>query len=169
MEISEPVTMIFNASIKQAQVPTQWKEANVVPVPKTSSVTDISSNLRPISLTATLSKVFESFPFQWIMDTIKSQLDPKQFGSLKGSSTIDALISMFHCWYSNTDGNGETVRVFLLDFSKAFDRINHKILIKKMQLLNIDKSLINWVIDFLMQRRQRVKLGSSFSDWSLVN
>ena len=38
-----------------------------------------------------------------------------------------------------------------------------------MQLLNIDKSLINWVIDFLMQRRQRVKLGSSFSDWSLVN
>ena len=169
MEISEPVTMIFNASIKQAQVPTQWREANVVPVPKTSSVTDISSDLRPISLTATLSKVLESFPFQWIMDTIKSQLDPKQFGSLKGSSTIDALISMFHCWYSNTDGNGETVRVFLLDFSKAFDRINHKILIKKMQLLNIDKSLINWVIDFLMQRRQRVKLGSSFSDWSLVN
>ncbi|CAB4028531.1 Hypothetical predicted protein, partial [Paramuricea clavata] len=80
-----------------------------------------------------------------------------------------ALISMFHCWYSNTDGNGETVRVFLLDFSKAFDRINHKILIKKMQLLNIDKSLINWVINFLMQRRQRVKLCSSFSDWSLVN
>ncbi|CAB4017816.1 RNA-directed DNA polymerase from mobile element jockey, partial [Paramuricea clavata] len=56
MEISEPVTMIFNASIKQAQVPMQWKEANVVPVPKTSSVTDISSDLRPISLTATLSK-----------------------------------------------------------------------------------------------------------------
>ena len=85
------------------------------------------------------------------------------------SSTVDALISMSHCWYSNTDGNGETVRVFLLDFSKAFDRINHKILIKKMHLLNIDKSLINWVIDFLIQRRQRVKLGSAFSDWSLVN
>jgi hypothetical protein len=45
MEISEPVTMIFNASIKQAQVSTQWKEANVVPVPKISSVTDISSDL----------------------------------------------------------------------------------------------------------------------------
>ncbi|CAB4018295.1 Hypothetical predicted protein, partial [Paramuricea clavata] len=114
MEISEPVTMIFNASIKQAQVPMQWKEANVVPVPKTSSVTDISSDLRPISLTAALSKVLESFPFQWIMDTIKSQLDPKQFGSRQ--------------W---------RVRVFLLDFSKAFDRINHKILIKKISLLKI--------------------------------
>ena len=169
MEISEPVTIIFNASIKQAHVPMQWREANDVPVPKTSPVMVISTDLRPISLTATLSKVLESFIFQWIMDTITSQLDPKQFGSLKGSSTVDALISMSHCWYSNTDGNGETVRVFLLDFSKAFDRINHKILIKKMHLLNIDKSLINWVIDFLIQRRQRVKLGSAFSDWSLVN
>ena len=169
MEISEPVTIIFNTSIKQAQVPIQWKEANVVPVPKTSPVMDISSDLRPISLTATLSKVLESFIFQWVMDTVTSHLDLKQFGSLKGSSTVDALTSMSHCWYSNTDGNGKTVRVFLLDFSKAFDRINHKILIKKMQLLNIDKSLINWVIDFLIQRRQRVKLGSAFSDWSLVN
>ena len=92
---------------------------------------DILTDLRPISLTATLSKVLESFIFQWVMDTVTSQLDPKQFGSLKGSSTVDALISMSHCWYSNTDGNGKTVRVFLLDFSKAFDRINHKILIKK--------------------------------------
>ena len=147
----------------------QWKETNVVPVPKTSPVMDILTDLRPISLTATLSKVLESSIFQWVMDTVTSQLDPKQFGSLKGSSTVDALISMSHCWYSNTDGNGKTVRVFLLDFSKAFDRINHKILTKKMQLLNIDKSLINWVIDFFIQRRQRVKLGSAFSDWSLVN
>ena len=63
------------------------------------------------------------------MDTITSHLEPKQFGTLKGSSTVGALISMSHCLYSNTDGNGETVRIFLLDFSKAFDRINHKILI----------------------------------------
>jgi hypothetical protein len=72
---------------------------------------------------------------------------------------------MFHCWILDRDGNGETVRVFLLDFSKEFDRINHQILMKKMRLLGIDNSLINWVIDFLMQRRQRVKLGSVLSDW----
>ncbi|CAB3989052.1 Hypothetical predicted protein [Paramuricea clavata] len=47
-----------------------------------------------------------------IMDTIHSTLDQRQFGSLKGYSTVDALISMFHCWFSDTDGNGETVDVF---------------------------------------------------------
>jgi hypothetical protein len=103
------------------------------------------------------------------MDSIHWTLDQRQFGSLKGCSTVDALISMFRCWFSDTDGNGETVRVFLFDFSKAFDRINHQILIKKMRLLGIDNSLINWVIDFLMQRRQRVKLGSVSSDWEFVN
>jgi hypothetical protein len=98
MELSEPVTIIFNNSIKQAQVPRQWKEADVIPVPKTTPVTDIFSDLRPISLTATLSKILESFQFRRIMDTILWILDQKQFGSLKGYSTEDALISMFHCW-----------------------------------------------------------------------
>ena len=153
-ELAEPVSIIFNASIKQACVPYQWKEANVIPVPKTCPVKDIRVDLRPISLTATLSKVLESFLSQWIMNAIKSKLDPKQFGSLKGSSTVDALISMFHCWFSNTDGNSNSIRVFLLDFSKAFDRINHKILVNKMLLLDIDKSLINWVVDFLTNRKQ---------------
>ena len=97
MEISEPVTIIFNTSIKQAQVPMQWKEAIVVPVPKTSPIMDKLTDLRPISLTATLSKVLESFIFQWVMDTVASQLETKQFGSLKGSSAVDALISMSHC------------------------------------------------------------------------
>ena len=76
MEILEPVTIIFNTSIKQAQVPMQWKEVNVVPVPKTSPVMDILTELRPISLTATAatpSKVLESFVFHWIMDTVMSQ------------------------------------------------------------------------------------------------
>ena len=168
-ELAEPVSIIFNASIKQACVPYQWKEANVIPVPKTCPVKDIRVDLRPISLTATLSKVLESFLSQWIMNAIKSKLDPKQFGSLKGSSTVDALISMFHCWFSNTDGNSNSIRVFLLDFSKAFDRINHKILVNKMLLLDIDKSLINWVVDFLTNRKQRVKIGSVLSDWLLVN
>ena len=169
MELSEPVSIIFNTSIKQAQVPMQWKRANVIPAPKSTPVTNISTDLRPISLTATLSKTLESFQFQRIMDAIRPMLDQRQFGSLKGCSTVDALISMFHCWFSDTDSGGETVRVFLLDFSKAFDRINHQILIKKMRLLGIDDSILNWVIDFLMQRKQRVKLGPILSDWKLVN
>ena len=100
------------------------------------------------------------------MDAIYSKLDHMQFGSLKRSSAMDALISMFNCWYSNADGNGKTICIFLLDFSKAFDRINHKILDKKMLFLDINKSLVNWVIEFPMLRKLRMKLGTKVSDWS---
>ena len=99
------------------------------------------------------------------MKDIYLKLDPKQFGALKGCSITDALISMLHCWYSNTDGNGESVRVFFLGFSRAFDRTNHKILIEKIYL----PSIFDWVIYFLTQRRQRVKVGTNQSDWSPVN
>ena len=125
------MTAPFNTSICQAQVPNHWKEANVIPIPNESPIININSDLCPISLTATLLKIFESFPAKWIMDSIYSKLDPKQFASLKGCSAMDALISMFHCLYSNTDSNGKTICIFLLDFSKAFDRINRKILVKK--------------------------------------
>ena len=168
-ELATPVASIFNASIAQAQVPSQWKAADIIPIPKTHPVQDINNDLRPISLTATLSKVLESFNAEWIRDSICQKLDPKQFGAIPGSSSVDALISLLHSVYADSDGNGKTVRLFLLDFSKAFDRINYKILITKMRKLDINPSVINWVIDFLSGRRQRIKMGNVFSDWSAVN
>ena len=76
---------------------------------------------------------------------------------------------MLHTWYADTDGNGKTVRVFLLDFSKALDHINHQVLISKMRKLDINQAIINWVIDFLSERKQRVKTCGVYSDWSRVN
>ena len=61
------------------------------------------------------------------------------------------------------------MRVFLLDFSKSFDRINYKILISKMRKLDINESITNWVVDFLSGRKQRVKISGVFSDWLPVN
>ena len=129
----------------------------------------ITCNDRPISLTATLSKVLESFNAEWIRDSICQKPDPKQFGAIPGSSPVDALISLLHSLYADSDGNGKTVCLFLLDFSKAFDPINYKILITKMRKLDINPSVINWVIDFLSGRKQRIKMGNIFSDWSSVN
>ena len=169
MELATPVASIFNASISQALVPLQWKVADVIPIPKTNPVEDLNNDFRPISLTATLSKILESFYAEWILDSIYHKLDPRQFGALAGSSSVDALISLLHSLYGDTDGNGKTVRVFLLDFSKAFDRINYKILISKMRKLDINESITNWVIDFLSGRKQRVKISGVFSDWLPVN
>ena len=169
MALATPAASIFNASISQALVPLQWKVVDVIPIPKTNPVEDLNNDFRPISLTATLSKILESFHAEWILDSVYHKLDPRQFGALAGSSSVDALISLLHSLYADTDGNGKTVRVFLLDFSKAFDRINYKILISKMRKLDINESITNWVIDFLSGRKQRVKISGVFSDWLPVN
>ena len=75
-----PVTSIFNASLQQASVPDVWKEADVIPVPKNKAPSDINKDLRPISLTATLSKTCERFVADWLMQSIGEKIDKRQFG-----------------------------------------------------------------------------------------
>jgi hypothetical protein len=82
-KLAPPVTSIFNASLQQASVPTVWKKADVIPVPKNKVPSDITKNLRPISLTATLSKTCERFVADWLMELISGKIDKRQFGSLK--------------------------------------------------------------------------------------
>ena len=63
------------------------------------------------------------------------------------------------------DGTGSTVRTALLDFQKAFDLVDHHILFGKLLTLGVKPTVVNWVIDFLRNRQQRVKLSGVFSDW----
>ena len=82
-----------------------------------------------------LSKTKEHFVAEWIMSQIRHLVDRKQFGSLASLSTTHALLSFVHHLYKSTDQTNQCVRVLLLDFSKAFDRIDHYILIKKWLLI----------------------------------
>jgi hypothetical protein len=82
-----------------------WKSANVTPLPKTVAIEDFNKDLRPISLTPTLSKISESCIIeQEIRPTLLKAMDPKQFGFVPNSCTTFALISMLHRWLENTDG-----------------------------------------------------------------
>ena len=107
-----------------------WKLADVPPLPKVPTICDFINDLRPISLTSTLSKVAEGIVIEKeLKPTILSSIDPGQFGFIPGSSTTFALISMLHYWLRVTDGNGSTVRTALLDYRKAFDLVDHHLLI----------------------------------------
>ena len=72
-----------NASVCEGFVPSRWKEANVVPVPKVQPPRAVVSDLRPISLTATLAKVLESFVGSWILERVGDSFDDRQFGALR--------------------------------------------------------------------------------------
>ena len=88
-------------------------------------------------------------------------LDPGQFGAIPKSSTTFALLEIFHVWLQGTDGNGSTIRTLLFDYKKAFDLIDHSILVRKLRALTIPPSVTNWIIDFLSDRLQRIKLFES--------
>jgi hypothetical protein len=96
-------------------------------------------------------------------------LRPRQYGGITclipGSSTTLALISMFHHWLRATDGTASTVRTILLDFRKAFDLVDHNILVAKLFSIGIKPTAVNWIIDFLRHRKQRVKLNNIVSNW----
>ena len=76
---------------------------------------------------------------------------------------------MVHHWSKETDGNGTTIRVTLLDYQKAFDLIDHKILVSKLRKLSKPTRIINWITDFLSDRFQRIKLSEGcYSEWGSV-
>jgi hypothetical protein len=74
---------------------------------------------------------------------------------------------MLHSWLThlNLCSNGKHIRISFLDFSKAFNRIGNNILIEKLLDLGVRRSLVPWIINFLCDRKQRVKIGESFSSW----
>ena len=163
-----PICSIFNASIAQAYVPPIWKSANIVTIPKVNPPAQ-ENDLRPISLTPVLAKLLENFIYNWLWNEYLPHIDKSQFGSIPGSSTVLALIDLCHNWYFLTDSKKQALQVLLVDFSKAFDRINHVIIIDKLVRLGINRVIVNWIQAFLCHRKQRVKLGDTTSEWSFIN
>ena len=165
-----PVRQIVNASLHEQHLPKIWKMADVTQLPKTKPVKDLKKDLRPISLTACLSKVAEDcVVVDYVKPAVLKVLDLNQYGAVPNSSTTQALIHMIHHWAKETDGNGASVRTVLFDYRKAFDLIDHNILVCKLAMLDLPNLIINWIIDFLSDRFQRIKLADGcYSQWGSV-
>ena len=97
------------------------------------------------------------------------KIDNKQFGGISGTSTTDVLLEMVNKWYEATDNLDSYVRVVMLDFSKAFDLINHCLLIETLQLYDLPEHIIRWMAAFLLDGNQRVKIGKHYSQSGLLN
>ena len=145
-------------------VPEMWRSANTTPIPKVTPPRSIETDIRPISLTPILSKHLECIVGGYIFNSLRGKFDPRQYGGMKGLSTTHALLDMLHHWHEMVH-NGDEVRILFLDYSKAFDLVDHTILINKFQRLGVPTILTNWLEGFLCDRRQRVKLGKEVSDW----
>ena len=165
-----PLCEIINSSLAEKQLPNIWKCANVTLIPKNSSITNVNNDLRPISLTPTVSKIAEDYVVnEHIKPAVLRHIGHNQYGCIPNSSTTHALVNLVHNWPQATDGTGADLRVIALDYRKAFDLIDHNILLTKLCSYDINPHIVNWIRNFLSDRSQRVKLSNGcFSEWKSV-
>ena len=141
----------------------------MIPIQKGKCLSDINTDLRPISLTPTMAKICEQFVADWLMKSIIDQIDKRQYGSLKRSWATHALLSFIHYLLNRSDEPKNVIRIFLLDFAKAFDHIDHNTLLRKLSSMSVPRIIINWITNFLAGREQRVKIGPCISGWQKRN
>ena len=165
--LAKPIASIYNSSIRDGHVPTKWKSANICPLPKRNPPKIIEKDIRPISLTPILAKELERFVAKWIKTELKQQ-DPLQFGNRPKVSTTHLLVDLIHHWTKALD-EGKSIQAVFLDFTKAFDKIDHTILLKKYAQDGIHPSLLRWIASFLCERKQCVKIGDFVSSLVTLN
>ena len=140
--LAGPVAATYYSPLRKGHVPRIWCAADVIPLPKKKLPEHIDTNLRPISLTAVLCKQMEEFVVKRVWDIVQDRVDPNQYGSIKTSSTTHALVDLLHQCYTSTDASKQFARILLLDFSKAFDLINHDILPQKLASFGLPNILM---------------------------
>ena len=161
--ISEPLSLIFNKSIRLKQVPTDWKHVNVTPIFKKGDKSD-PGNYRPVSLTSQICKVLESILRDNIVNHLNTHtlLLKSQHGFTKGKSYLTNLLSFLEDVTKAID-EGKPLDVIYLDFSKAFDKVPHKRLLHKIASHCISGNVAAWIGKWLCDRKQQVVLNGKFS------
>ena len=160
IELTPVLTHIINLSLRTGVVPDAWKRALVTPVLKVKKVSEYKghSDLRPISVTSILSRTVERLVVQkYLWPSLNNDMMNDQFGFRPTGSTACALIYMLHTIYSMFESGNDYVRCILIDYSKAFDVIDHATLMTELGCLGLHASIYRWICNFLTGRTQAVK------------
>lgn len=162
-ELAPVLCHIFNLSLETGIVPKDWKKATVAPVFKKGLKCN-PSNYRPISLTCIASKLLEHIVVSNLMSFFDKNniLSPFQHGFRSGHSCETQLINFTQELYTNLE-QGHQTDVIVMDFSKAFDKVDHLRLIYKLQSVGVSPQVTNWVKSFLANRTQRVAVEGHLS------
>ncbi len=141
----------------RAVVPSEWKSARVIPLHK-KGPKNLLNNYRPISILPVISKIFEKVLYEQLYDYFISNnlLSPHQFGFRQFHSTASALLDSTNEWFINMDRGMFNIAVFL-DLQKAFDTINHDIMLEKLKqnkLYGLEEPSMNLLSSYLANRAQ---------------
>ena len=159
---------MFNLSLEEGIIPSEWKEANITSLFKKGSRNKLD-NYKPVSLTSVVCKLLETFIRDHIGEfLVKHKLINKyQPGFLNARSCLTNLLCFFEEITKGVD-DGSPVNVVYLDFQKAFDKVPHHSLLLKLKAHGICNDAINWVEKWLTHSRQRVIIDGEISTWKSV-
>ena len=166
--IVESLTYIYNLSIQQNIFPNKLKHAKVIALPKPKRDLSDINNYRPISLLSSLSKPLEKHIHNHLLKYLETRnlLYARQSGFRPSFSCHTALTRLVDSWLNNINVKKLTGVVYL-DLSKAFDLINHEILLKKLRHYILNENVIQLIRSFLSNRTQQVSCNGTISNSSV--
>ena len=163
-EIAPSLLYIFQKSLEQGIVPGSFKKAHITPIYKGGNQKE-PKNFRPVALTSHLAKALEKLVLKELVKFLQltGQMNPEQHGFRSGRSTTSQLIQHMENIVERLE-EGDAVDVIYLDFAKAFDKVDHGILLRTLQKLGIRGPLGKWIYNFITGRSQVVKVNGEESD-----
>lgn len=158
-----PLTRIFNISLGSGIFPDCWKLSFLRPIFKSGNRSHVS-NYRGVAILSAIPKFFESLVKDIIQFRFINSISNFQHGFLPGRSTVSNLM-VFSNFIFNSIQAGNQVDVIYTDFSKAFDKVSHTLLIEKLNLIDSEYSLpLSWLQSYLTNRKQFVRIEDHDSD-----
>ena len=161
--ISTYLSRFYNEAKQENKFPKSLKMADVLPIHKKDEKT-LAKNYRPVSLIPVVSNLFEKNMYKEIFEFIENSLSPYLFGFRKGHSTEQCLVVMLETWKKALGEKGYAGAI-LTDLSKAFDCLNHDLLIAKLNAYGFSQDALKFIRSYMKDRKQRTKVGTAFSKW----
>ena len=167
-ELAPALTTIFQSSMSSGVVPADWRSAYVTPIFKKGEQYN-PANYRPVSLTCIVCKLMEHIVVSSVMQHFEAHnlLNDRQHGFRRGRSCESQLLEFVEELTTNLE-SGKQTDILIMDFAKAFDRVNHSLLIHKLQRYGIRGSTLTWINSFLKNRRQAVVVDGHQSSYVSV-
>ena len=165
LQLARPLQILYQKSLDSSTIPDDWKKSNITPLYKKGARSDVG-NYRPVNLTSVPGKIMEKILKDEIATFLETHniIADTQHGFQRGKSCTSNLILYWDMLTKYVD-SGIPVDVIYLDLSKAFDTVPHKRLIAKIKAHGIEGDILNWIEEWLRNRKQRVVLNGEVSEW----
>ena len=163
-ELSLVFTPLFNRSLQECKVPKLWKTSIIVPVAKKPTAKELN-DYRPVALTSCVMKSMERLVLKNLLLQVNEQMDPLQFAYKEKRGVEDACSLLIHSVAQHLDKPKNYARILFVDFSSAFNTMRPSVLIQKLRYMGVHPSLCWWLLSYLRQRPQRVRVNSTLSNY----